>query len=87
VPLQRFVSAVAERGIGRVLALAKPGIAILFGGELFGREGGAFMAAIAKRLRRRFAAGAEPIILACLKGDFGRRFSGNGGLIAHAFMC
>lgn len=34
--LQGFVGAVAKRGIGRVFALAKPGVAIFFGGELLG---------------------------------------------------
>ena len=66
------MTAVAEWWVSGVLAAAKVGLTIGFGGEGFGVEIGTLVGAIAEGLVGRFSAGAEVICFTLLKvnGDW-----------------
>ena len=62
--------AVAERGITRVLALAKVGGAGFFSGKGLRGKAAALMCPVAERLICGMTAGAEKILLCCAKLNF-----------------
>jgi len=78
------VRAVAKRRIGRVLALAEPGVAGIFRGEFFRGESRSLVRAVAEGLVRGESARAIPIVLALLEGDFHGGFGGDSGQVFHA---
>ena len=66
-----------------MLALAEPGVARFFGGEFLWGEAAAFVGAVAEGLVCGESAGAIPVVLAFLEGDFRGGFGGAVWCVFH----
>jgi hypothetical protein len=83
VVLQLRMRAVAKRGFAAVFAAAKKHLFIGLGGELYRRDSGVFVAAIAKGLFGRFSASAPKIGFSGLNLDWVGGFLGDDGGVCH----
>src|SRR5476651_1358968 len=83
---QRLVAAVAKRLALRVLAGAHPVIAGLLGRVLHRQHAAALVGTVAEWLILAHAAGAPPIVLACLQRDFAGHLGGDNRLGHIAFL-